>query len=119
MLGDISRVQKYFIICGHTDMRAGIERLRSLVSQKHGLNPYESCAFFFCGRRKDRLKVLVWEGDGVCLLHKRFEDGSLKWPKDADEAREITSRQLRWLLDGLTIDPKHYTKSPRVWPFYS
>ena len=110
MLGDISRVQKYFIICGHTDMRAGIERLRSLVSQKHGLNPYESCAFFFCGRRKDRLKVLVWEGDGFCLLYKRFEDGSLKWPKDADEAREITSRQLRWLLDGLTIDPKYYTK---------
>lgn len=110
MLGDISRVQKYFIICGHTDMRAGIEGLRSLVSQKHGLNPYESCAFFFCGRRKDRLKVLVWEGDGFCLLYKRFEDGSLKWPKNADEAREITSRQLRWLLDGLTIDPKHYTK---------
>ncbi|WP_157617939.1 IS66 family insertion sequence element accessory protein TnpB [Succinimonas amylolytica] len=43
-------------------------------------------------------------------LIQRFEDGSLKWPKDADEAREITSRQLRWLLNGLTIDPKHYTK---------
>lgn len=110
MLGDISRVQKYFIICGHTDMRQGIEGLRCLVSQKHGLNPYESCAFLFCGRRKDRLKVLVWEGDGFCLLYKRFEDGSLKWPKNAGEAREITPRQLRWLLDGLTIDPKHCTR---------
>jgi len=110
MLGDISKVEKYFIICGHTDMRAGIEGLRCIVSQKYGLNPYESCAFLFCGRKKDRMKVLVWESDGFCLLYKRFENGSLRWPKNAKEAREITTRQLRWLLDGLSIDQKQCIK---------
>lgn len=110
MLGDISRAQKFCIICGHTDLRAGIDGLRAVISRQYNLNPLESCAFLFCGHRRDRIKVLFWEGDGFCLLYKRFEYGVLKWPRNANEAREITPEQLGQLVSGLSVEQKTLSK---------
>ena len=60
----------------------------------------------YYGRHRDRLKALFWEGDGFMLLYKRLENGSFQWPKDADEVRNITQQQYRWLVEGLSIDQK-------------
>jgi len=97
---------RIFIACGQTDMRKSIDGLTAMVSQHYQLDPFQNILFLFCGRRRDRLKALYWEGDGFLLLYKRLENGSFQWPRSQDEAREITPQQYRWLLEGLSVDQK-------------
>ena len=56
--------------------------------------------------RSDRIKALLWEGDGFLLLYKRIETGRIQWPRDASEVRELTDQQYRWLMEGLTVEQK-------------
>ena len=95
---------RVFIICGKTDMRKAINGLAEIVQNQYNLNPYESAAFLFCGRKADRMKCLYWDGNGFLLLYKRLENGQYQWPKTANEVRSISEQQLRWLLEGLAID---------------
>lgn len=86
--------------------------MASHVSQAFGLNPFEpNTLFLFCGRRADRIKGLVWEGDGFLLLYKRIESGKFKWPRDKNEVKEMTRQQYRWLMEGLSIEPKNTVKN--------
>ena len=111
MIGDISRAEHIYVACGHTDMRKSIDGLAACVQQSFHLNPFSNTLFLFCGRRRDRIKALFWEGDGFVLLYKRLEKGSFQWPKSEDDVRNITQQQLRWLMEGLSIDqPKAHKK---------
>jgi len=78
MLGDITRAAKIYIACGYTDMRKAIDGLAAIVRENFHMNPMENNLFLFCGKRRDRLKALYWEGDGFILLYKRLEDGYVK-----------------------------------------
>ena len=94
-----------YIVCGHTDMRKSIDGLAALVQQQFQLDLFTtSSAFLFCGRRRDRMKVLLWEDDGFLLLYKRLEDGKFSWPRNEQEVRNITCEQFIWLTQGLSID---------------
>lgn len=93
-----------YIICGYTDMRLGIDGLSAVVSGTYEMNPFQSAMFLFCGRRQDRIKALLGDGDGYLLLYKRLEASNFKWPKSRTEIRELSAQQLRWLLEGLSID---------------
>lgn len=104
MLGDISKAEQIYIACGFTDMRKSIDGLAGVVQQNFKLNPFQNSLFLFCGRRKDRLKALYWEGDGFVLLYKRLESGSFQWPRDAEEVKLISVQEFRWLLEGLSIN---------------
>lgn len=64
MFGDISKAERIYIACGYTDMRKSIDGLAAIVQQNFQLNPFQNNLFLFCGRRRDRLKALYWEGDG-------------------------------------------------------
>ena len=97
---------RIYVACGHTDMRKSIDGLSAIVSQNFRLDPFQNEIFLFCGRRRDRLKALFWEGDGFLLLYKRLENGVFQWPKTTGDVRKITHQQYRWLLEGLTIDQK-------------
>ncbi|WP_333657469.1 IS66 family insertion sequence element accessory protein TnpB [Tissierella praeacuta] len=97
---------KVFIACGHTDMRKSIDGLAAMVSGNFNLDPFQNALFLFCGRRRDRMKALFWEGDGFLLLYKRLENGAFQWPKTTEDVRKITPQQYRWLMEGLTIDQK-------------
>lgn len=111
MFGDISKAERIYIACGYTDMRKSIDGLAAMVQQNFQLNPFQNSLFLFCGRRRDRMKALYWEGDGFVLLYKRLESGAFQWPKNAEAVRKITAREFRWLLEGLSIDqPKAVKK---------
>ena len=117
MLGDISKAEKLYIACGYTDMRKSIDGLASMVQQNFQLNPFQNSLFLFCGRRRDRMKALYWEGDGFVLLYKRLESGNFQWPMSAEAVRTITIQEFRCLLEGLTIDKPKAVKrlSPTVY----
>ena len=111
MLGDISGAERIFIACGYTDLRRGVDGLVAHVKQVFQLDPYANSLFLFCGRKADRIKGLIWEGDGFILLYKRLETGRYQWPRNANEAKEITWQQIKWLTEGLSIEqPKAIKK---------
>lgn len=105
MLGDISQVEHIYLACGYTDLRRGIDGLAQIVQQQFSLDPFSNSLFLFCGRRRDRIKALLWEGDGFVLLYKRMENGGgFQWPRTAAEMRCLSRQELRWLTEGLSID---------------
>ena len=104
MLNDFTGAEKVYIACGYTDLRRGIDGLASLVQSQFQLDPFTNTLFLFCGRRRDHIKALYWEGNGFVLLYKRLESGSFQWPRSEAEARELTAQQYRWLMEGLQID---------------
>lgn len=110
MLGDISVAKDIYIACGYTDMRKSIDGLAAMVQAQFNMNPYEPCLFLFCGRRCDRIKALLWEGDGFLLMYKRLENGKFQWPRSESELKPISWQQFRWLMEGLTVEQKKLIK---------
>ena len=108
MLYEAHGISRFIVVCGYTDLRKGIPGLSQLIEGHFNLNPFEDkVLFLFCGRRGDRIKALLWEGNGFLLLYKRWEKGSLSWPRTPDEVAEISKHQFRLLLQGLNpVQPK-------------
>lgn len=115
MLTEAYGAKKIIIACGRTDLRKGIDGLAQLVGTKYDLNPFEKdVLFLFCGSRNDRIKGLLWEGDGFLLLYKRLEDGRFSWPRTPAEAAELTREQYAMLMTGLNpLKPKIRKVNPR------
>ncbi len=102
MLEDAAKIRRVIVACGFTDLRKGIEGLARIIGDKYNLNPFEAgTLFLFCGRRSDRIKGLLWMGTGFLLLYKRWEDGSLSWPRSPQEAYELTEEDFRLLMRGM------------------
>lgn len=111
MLNDATCFKQVYIVCGFTDLRSGIDTLASIVKQKTVANPYvPDTLYLFCGRRTDRIKGLVWEKDGFLLLYKRLEQGKFVWPRNEEDVKALTPQQFRWLMEGLTIEPRKSVK---------
>ena len=104
MLSEFAGADKVYIALGYTDLRRGIDGLAAIVQERFELDPFTNTLFLFCGRRKDRIKGLLWEGNGFLLLYKRLEAGSFQWPRTGEEARQLTPQQYRWLMEGLSIE---------------
>ena len=67
---DLSSIKNYYIACGYTDLRRGIDGLAQIVILQYGYEINENSLFLFCGRRTDRIKALWFSGDGFVLLYK-------------------------------------------------
>ena len=81
--------------------------MASTIKYKFELDPFQkNILFLFCGKRTDRIKGLVWEGDGFLLLYKRLNVGGFSWPRTKEEAMEISPEQYRMLMQGLEIVAK-------------
>lgn len=108
MLNDAVGFSHIFIKTGRTDMRLGIDGLIGVVNGAMGLDPTDTGSIFlFCGRKHDRIKALIFEGDGWLLCYKRLTGkSSFKWPKSEIEVRQLDEKQFRWLMEGLQIDQK-------------
>lgn len=100
---------RVYLAYGATDMRKSIDGLAAMVQGSFRLDPFASAVFVFCNRQRDKLKILYWENNGFWLLYRRLERGRFQWPQTATDGltRAISPRQLRWLLDGLTLDQQH------------
>ena len=107
MIGDISVKTNLYIICGYTDMRRSIDGLCAVIQDMLRAEPDAMSAYLFCGKRCDRLKILIKEPDGICLLYKRLDSsiqGRFRWPRSRDEVKPITWKQFDWLMSGLEIE---------------
>ena len=112
---DAGTYRAVYIVTGYTDLRFGIDGLAAVVQHKYELDPFDKdTLFLFCGRRADRIKGLLWEGDGFLLLYNRLENGRFRWPRNESEAKVLSQKQFAWLMDGLNIVQKNYVKEAKA-----
>lgn len=104
MLSDLTDNVPVYLVTGYTDLRRSIDGLAIIVQAQLRLDPFSKALFLFCGRRCDRIKGLLWEGDGFLLLYKRLDNGRFQWPRNETEALLLSIQQKRWLLEGLKIE---------------
>lgn len=116
MLGDISRVDEIYPICGYTDLRKSIDGLSSVVEELLHFSVRRNALFLFCGRHCDRIKALLYEPDGFLLLYKRLDfEGRYRWPRSSSEAKSLTWQQFDWLMSGLEVEqPKAFKNPSRI-----
>lgn len=104
MIGDLSRVQKIYLVTGRTDMRKSFDGLMAVIRDNFQMYPFSNAVFLFCGRKKNTMKALYFDRDGFVLLQKRLDNGKFQWPRNASEVRPLTRQEFRWLMEGLSID---------------
>ena len=104
---------RIFVCRGATDLRRSFDRLSAMVTEVLRQDPLSGHLFVFFNRRKDRVKILLWERGGFWLLYKRLETGTFA-PVDAEE---ITGRELLLLLEGIeVIRERGRYAGPPHWP---
>ena len=99
--------RKIYLATGYTDLRRGIDGLVGIVQEQFKLDAFDDTLFLFCGRRSDKIKGLYWDSNGFVLLYKRLEDGTFRWPRDANEAMQITVQQYEWLCMGFEVEARN------------
>ena len=92
---------RVFLCTQPTDMRKSFDGLHGLVQEVLRQDPLSGDLFVFLNRRRDRVKVLLWEGDGLALYYKRLESGTFALPEAAGDSVTLSSAQLAMLLGGL------------------
>ena len=102
MIGDLSRVQKIYLVTGRTDMRKSFDM--AVIRDNFQLDPFTNAVFLFCGRKNNTMKALYFDRDGFVLLQKRLDNGKFQWPRNSSEVRPLTRQEFRWLMEGLSID---------------
>jgi transposase len=103
-----------WIAAGVTDMRRGFTGLSATAQTVLEQNPYSGHVFVFRGRRGDLIKVLWWDGDGLCLFAKRLERGRFVWPKADNGVVSLSRAQLSMLLEGIDWRRPVRTSAPSV-----
>ena len=106
MLGDISGATNIYLITGYTDMRKSIDGLCAIIKDYLNEEPQLRTIYLFCGKRNDRIKVILRESDGFVLLYKRLDgvQGRFRWPRKSSEVKPLTWQQFDWLMTGLEIE---------------
>ena len=101
MPGLIAAPPQIWLAVAPVDMRRGIDGLSSIVQQALGHAPCAGSAFVFRNRVGNRLRLLVWDGNGVWLCQRRLHQGSFVWPKATDTCFAMTQEQWQWLITGV------------------
>lgn len=101
---------RIWIVAGVTDLRRGFLGLSAMVQTALKENPFSGQVFVFRGRRGDLIKLLWFDGDGLCLFAKRLERGRFLWPKVETGTVSLTRAQLSMLLEGID-----WRRPERTW----
>lgn len=83
------------------DFRKGAEGLAALVRENMKSDPFSGAVYVFRAKRADRIKLIYWDGTGVCLFAKRLEDGKFRWPNVQDSVLRLSAAEFSALLEGL------------------
>lgn len=92
---------RVWLAAGHTDMRKGFDGLAAVAQGVLLQDPFGGHVFVFRGRRGDIIKLLWWDGQGLCLLSKRLEKGRFVWPQADVGKVSLSPAQLSMLLEGI------------------
>ncbi len=103
---------KIWLVAKPVDMRKGFDGLAAVVQEQLSKDPFSGHLFIFRGRRGDRLKVLAWDGQGLCLFAKRLEKGRCVWPSPATVQVRLSPAALAMLLEGLDWRARRRTDEP-------
>lgn len=97
---------RIFLAAGATDMRKGFDALQGVVSSQLQKDPLSGHLFLFVNRRRDKLKILYWDGDGLAIWYRRLEQGSYQLPRMTQDqtSAEIRSEELTMLLRGIDLE---------------
>jgi transposase len=83
------------------DFRKGAEGLATLVRETMMADPFSGAVYVFRAKRADRIKLIFWDGTGLCLFAKRLEDGIFRWPRIEDGVMRLSAAQLSALIEHL------------------
>ena len=103
-----------WIAAGVTDLRRGFDGLSAIAQTTLEQNPFSGHVFVFRGRRGDLIKLLWWDGDGLCLFAKRLERGRFVWPQAENGTVCLTRAQLSMLLEGIDWRRPQRTHTPQM-----
>lgn len=95
------------------DFRKGMDGLAALVVAELKLEPFSGVVYVFRSKRADRVKLLFWDGTGVCLVTKRLEGGKFRWPRIENGVMRLSPAQLSALLEGLDWSRVHAQRVAR------
>jgi transposase len=97
-----------FVALEPVDMRFSFDRLSGLAKEQVGYDARSGALFLFFGRRRDALKILFFDGSGMCQFYKRLDQGTFRLPEAVEGARhvEIDDATMEALLDGVHVEPR-------------
>ena len=99
------------------DFRKGMNGLAALVQEQLKADPFSGTIYCFRSKRADRVKLVFWDGTGLCLFSKRLEQGKFRWPRIQDGIMRLSAAQLAGLLEGLDwtrVHSVHMTRPQAV-----
>ena len=109
---------RVYVATRPVDFRKGMDGLAALAQAQLRLDPFSGAVLVFRAKRADRVKILVFDGTGLCLYSKRLEAGRFCWPSPADGTVRLTGAQLATLLEGLPWDrlqPRPIRRPSTAW----
>ena len=115
----LQHIDKIYLAYGVTDFRKQIYSLCSIVKNKFKMNPYDKSAYIFCNKKRNSIRVLCYDKNGFILAQKTLlnaEKMKFQWPRNSNELKSITKKQLEWLLSGLKIEQKNSFKEIEIDP---
>lgn len=102
---------RYYLYSEVCDMRKGFDGLSGLVTSAMGMSPTDGSVYLFINRRRDRMKMLVWESGGFMLYYKRLESGLFELPKDEGGTRiKLNWETLVLMMTGISLVQKKRKK---------
>ena len=113
MIGPTGAV-RVMVATSPVDFRKGAEGLAALVRETMTADPFSGVVYVFRAKRTDRVKLVWWDGTGLCLMTKKLESGGFKWPGIQDGVMRLTAAQLGALLEGLDWRRVHGGRRPQA-----
>lgn len=99
---------KVYLAAEPVDMRKSFNGLWAEAAERLRENPFEGGLFVFANKRRDRLKILYWDGSGAWVFAKRLEKGRFSWPSGSNPLKlSITPQALAMLLEGIQLKDGH------------
>jgi transposase len=96
------------------DFRKGMDGLAALVTAQLGGDPFSGVVYVFRAKKADRVKLVWWDGTGLCLMAKKLEAGAFSWPSVHDGVMRLSAAQLAALVEGLDWRRVHQARRTRV-----